>query len=114
MASALLVLLRNLLISHELLYGVGKWAARHELKLLGLSDTRVAALNDDHIGRALDRLLDADIPTLILKVATHAVRKFDVYLDHLHNDSTTITFHGSYESAKRERILREQFRLAVT
>ncbi len=113
-ATALLVLLRNLLISREPLYGVGEWAARHEPELLGLSDAQLAALNDDRIGRALDRLFDADIPTLALKVAAHAVREFDVSLDQLHNDSTTITFQGGYESAERERTLRGRLRLAVT
>ena len=113
-ATALLVLLRNLLISREPLYGVGEWAARHEPELLGLSDAQLAALNDDRIGRALDRLFDANIPTLALKVAAHAVREFDVSLDQLHNDSTTITFHGDYESAERERTLRGRLRLAVT
>ncbi len=113
-ATALLVLLRNLLISREPLYGVGEWAARHEPQLLGLSDAQVAALNDDRIGRALDRLFDADIPALALKVAAHTVREFDVSLDQLHNDSTTVTFHGDYESAERERTLRGRLRLAVT
>jgi transposase len=113
-ATALLVLLRNLLISREPLYGVGEWAARHEPELLGLSDTQLSALNDDRIGRALDRLFDANIPALVLKVAAHAVREFDVSLDQLHNDSTTITFHGDYESAERERTLRGRLRLAVT
>jgi transposase len=113
-ATALLVLLRNLLISREPLYGVGEWVARHEPKLLGLTDTLVAALNDDRIGRALDRLFDANIPALALTVAAHAIREFDVSLDQLHNDSTTITFHGSYESAEREQTLRGRLRLAVT
>ncbi len=113
-ATALLVLLRNLLISREPLYGVGEWAARHEPRLLGLSDAQVAALNDDRIGRALDRLFDTNIPGLALNVAAHAIREFDVSLDQLHNDSTTITFHGSYESAEREQTLRGRLRLAVT
>jgi transposase len=113
-ATALLVLLRNLLISREPLYGVGEWAARYEPELLGLSDSQLAALNDDRIGRALDRLFDANIPALALQVAAHAIREFDVSLDQLHNDSTTITFHGSYESAERERTLRQRLRLAVT
>jgi transposase len=113
-ATALLVLLRNLLISREPLYGVGEWAARHEPELLGLASTQLAAFNDDRIGRALDRLFDANIPALALKVAAHAVREFDVSLDELHNDSTTITFHGDYESAERERTLRGRLRLAVT
>jgi transposase len=112
--TALLVLVRNLLISREPLYGVGEWAAGHEPELLGLSDAQLATLNDDRIGRALDRLFDANIPALALKVAAHAVREFDVGLDQLHNDSTTITFHGDYESAERERTLRGRLRLAVT
>jgi len=110
----LLVLLRNLLISREPLYGVGEWAARHEPELLGLSETPATALNDDRIGRALDRLFDANISAHALEVAAHAVREFDVSLDELHNDSTTITFHGGYESAERERTLRGRLRLAVT
>jgi transposase len=113
-ATALLVLLRNLLLSREPLYGVGEWAARHEPELLGLSDRQLAALNDDRIGRCLDRLFDANVPALALEVAAHAVREFDVSLDELHNDSTTITFHGDYESADRERTLRGRLRLAVT
>ncbi len=113
-ATALLVLLRNLLISREPLYGVGEWVARHEPKLFGLSDVQVAAMNDDRVGRALDRLFDANLSGLALKVAAHAVREFDVSLDQLHNDSTTITFHGDYESAEAERTLRGQLRLAVT
>jgi len=113
-ATALLVLLRNMLISREPLYGVGEWAARHEPELLGLSDRQLSALNDDRIGRCLDRLFDANVPTLALHVAAHAVREFDVSLDELHNDSTTITFHGDYESAESERTLRGRLRLAVT
>jgi hypothetical protein len=113
-ATALLVLLRNMLISGEPLYGVGEWAARHEPALLGLSSPQLVALNDDRIGRCLDRLFDADVPALAFNVAAHAVREFDVSLDELHNDSTTVTFHGDYESAERERTLRGRLRLAVT
>jgi transposase len=113
-ATALLVLLKNLLISREPLYGLGEWAARHEPDLLGLTVDQWSALNDDRVGRSLDRLFDADIPALTLSVAAHAVRDFDVSLDELHNDSTTVTFHGDYESAERERTLRGRLRLAVT
>jgi hypothetical protein len=113
-AAALLVLLQNLLVSREPLYGVGQWAARHDPRRLGLSPAQLPALNDDRVGRALDRLFDADIPSLTLAVVAHAVREFVVELDELHNDSTTITFHGDYEGADRERTLRGRLRLAVT
>jgi transposase len=112
--AVLLLLARNLLISREPLYGVGEWAARHEPSFLGLSEIQLAALNDDRVGRALDRLFDADIPTLVLDVAARAVREFDVNLDELHNDSTTVTFHGDYDSAAQEHTLRGQLRTAIT
>jgi transposase len=112
--AALLLLAKNLLVSREPLYGVGEWAARHEPSWLGLSESQLAALNDDRVGRALDRLFDADVPTLVLGVAAHAVREFDVDLAELHNDSTTVTFHGDYDSAAQERTLRGRFRAAIT
>ncbi len=113
-ATGLLVLVQNLLVSREPLYGVGAWAARHAPGLLGLTPEQLPALNDDRVGRCLDRLFDADIPSLTLAVVTHAVREFGVELDELHNDSTTITFHGDYEDADRERTLRGRLRLAIT
>ena len=113
-ATGLLVLVQNLLCSREPLYGVGEWAARHAPEHLGLAPEQLPALNDDRVGRCLDRLFDADIPSLTLAVVTHAVREFGVALDELHNDSTTITFHGDYEDADRERTWRGRLRLAIT
>ena len=113
-ATAVLVLVHNFLVSREPLYGIGAWAARHVPELLGLSARQLDALNDDRTGRSLDRLFDADIPSLVLDVAAHAVREFGVALDELHNDSTTVTFSGDYERADRERTLRGQLRLAIT
>jgi hypothetical protein len=77
-AKGLLVLLRNLLISREPIYGVGEWAARHAADGLGLTVAEVGLLNDDRVGRALDRLFAADIPSLVLSVATHVVKEFGI------------------------------------
>ena len=113
-ATGLLILLKNLLVSREPLYGVGEWAARHVPELLGLRPDQLPSLNDDRVGRCLDLLFDADVPTLALAVVAHAVREFAVDLDELHNDSTTITLHGDYESAAEEQTLRGRMRAAVT
>jgi len=107
-------LLKNLLISREPLYGIGEWAARHAPEWLGLTPTQFPSLNDDRVGRSLDRRFDADIPSRTRAVVAHAVRAFGVNLDELHNDSTTVTFHGDYEAADHERTLRGKLRLAVT
>ena len=113
-AKALLVLLRNLLISREPIYGVGEWAARHAPDLLGLVPADIDRLNDDCVGRALDRLFLADIPSLVLSVAAHAVKEFGISLDELHNDSTTVSFCGAYTGAAMEQRLLGRPTLAIT
>jgi transposase len=113
-AKGLLVLLKNLLMSREPLYGVGEWAARHDPDVIGLSETQIASLNDDRVGRCLDRLFQNDCGSLALTVATHAISEFAVGLDQLHNDSTTITFHGDYSDATHEEKRQQQTRLAIT
>jgi transposase len=102
---ALVVLVRNLLLSREPLYGIGEWAAQHAPHLLGISAAELRRLNDDRMGRALDRLFLADMSSLALAVAMQVVREFEVSLDELHNDSTTVTFTGAYTQADGRRFL---------
>lgn len=105
-SKALLILVRNLLLSREPLYGMGEWAARYAPDLLGITAEEVGRLNDDRMGRCLDRLFLADVSNLALAVATQVVREFDVSLDELHNDSTSISFLGAYVRADgRQRFL---------
>ena len=111
---ALLVLLRNFLVSREPIYGLGEWAARHAADALGLCSQEVERLNDDGVGRALDRLFLADVPSLVLAVATHVVKEFGVSLDELHNDSTTVTFCGAYTQATAEQRCFGRPTLAIT
>ena len=93
------LLVRNILCSREPVYGVGDWAEDFAPDLLGLTDGQVKLLNDDRVGRCLDKLFASDISSLTLAVTGHVVREFEVNLDELHNDSTTVTFHGRYEEA---------------
>jgi transposase len=111
---ALLVLLRNLLLSREPIYGVGEWAARHAPDLLGLTENEVGLLNDDRVGRALDKLFAADVSSLVLSVATHTVKEFGLRLDELHNDSTTVSFFGAYLNAAIEGRVLGRPTLAIT
>ena len=111
---ALLVLLRNLLVSREPIYGVGEWAARYAPDLLGLSANEVGLLNDDRVGRALDKLFAADVPSLVLAVATHVVKEFGLCLDELHNDSTSVSVFGAYLDAAMERRVLGRPTLAIT
>jgi transposase len=100
---ALLILVRNFICSREPIYGVGEWAARQAPDLLGLGPDDISRLNDDRVGRCLVNLFNSDYPALVLRVVAHAINEFKVKLEELHNDSTTITFHGNYEEAAQER-----------
>ena len=99
---ALLVLVRNVLVSREPVYAVGEWAARFAPDLLNLWPEQVALLHDDRLGRCLTRLFAATGPELILAVVRHVIAEFQVGLDELHNDSTTVSFYGAYAEAGEE------------
>jgi len=98
------LLLRNLLLSREPLYGIGAWASRFEPSLLGLPPEGSGLLNDDQVGRALDDLFDADRSSLILRIVVTAVREFHLSLRRFHNDSTTVSFQGEYREADGRRV----------
>lgn len=101
-ATVLGVLLRNLLVQRAPVYGLPEWAAPLEPAQLRLGSHELTCLNDDRVGRALDRLFDADRASLLTAVVVQAVGEFRVDLDQLHNDSTTVTFSGQYTRARGE------------
>jgi transposase len=111
---ALLVLLRNLLVSREPLYGIGQWAAGYAPDLLGLTREELQALSDDAAGRALAALFFSEQGAFVLAVVRLTIREFAVTLQELHNDSTTVTFHGRYEEAADEGTRRGRRTLAIT
>jgi len=98
----LLALVRNVLLSREPVYAVGEWAARYAPDLFDLWIEDVSLLQDDRLGRALARLFAGAGPELILAVVRHVIDEFQVSLDELHNDSTTVSFYGAYEEAAEE------------
>lgn len=98
-ARALGLLVRNVLQARAPVYALREWAASFDPALLGLAADDVAVLNDDRVGRSLDRLFDADRASLLTEVVVRAVREFAVEVEQLHNDSTTVTFSGEYAGA---------------
>ena len=61
-------------------------------------------LGDDRIGRALDRLFDADRGALLTEVVVAVGQRFGVKFDEFHNDTTSISFCGNYRAASGRKI----------
>jgi transposase len=113
-ARGLIVLVQNILLAREPLYGLRAWAALYDPQLLGLTAEQIGALNDDRIGRCLTALFHGRRPALILALVRQVIRAFDVCLEQLHNDSTTISFYGAYPDAATEKTHQGQSAPAIT
>ena len=98
-AKAIGVVVRNLALSHQPLYSMNDWATGHDPAFLGLEPDEVSLINDDRIGRALERLFEADRSSLLGRLVLDAVAGFGIDCSELHNDSTSITLHGAYTQA---------------
>ena len=98
-AAAIGVVVRNLVIRRRPVYALGEWAAPYDPSLLGLASGEAELLNDDRVGRSLARLFDADRASLLTRLVLDAIGRFDIDVSQLHNDSTSISFAGSYAAA---------------
>ena len=98
-AAAIGVVVRNLVLGREPVYGLERWAAGFEPAQLGLDPTEVALLNDDRVGRMLARLFDADRASLLTRLLLDAIERFGIDTSRLHTDTTSIRFAGAYAGA---------------
>jgi hypothetical protein len=97
--SCLMVLIRNIMMEREPVYGISEWTSRFAPSLLCFTPDQVNLINDDRIGRNLDMLYDSDRGSMLADLAVRIVRDFHINMDEFQNDSTTITFSGNYEDA---------------
>jgi len=103
-ATAIELVVRNLLAGREPLYGLGEWATRYEPAVLGLAPDAggqidAGQINDDRVGRALERLFDADRASLLTELMLGVITEFGIDTSELHNDSTSISVSGIYRGA---------------
>ena len=78
----------------SLVRGSGLGRRRASIPVILISRYRVPGA----LRYALPPLTQADTAALLTALVLHTVPEFAVELEQLHNDSTSITFHGSYPS----------------
>jgi transposase len=98
-ASALGVLLRSLIVEREPIYRQQETVHGFASGMFGIDAQAMEHLSDDRLGRALDRLFDADRAALLTEVVLAVAERFNLRFDELHNDSTSISFFGNYRAA---------------
>jgi hypothetical protein len=77
------------MVDRSALYAVGEWAALYDVGLIAQGK-----IGDDKLGRALDRLFAADRATLQTRVVLAVMKGFDLRLDQIHNDITSVMVRG--------------------
>jgi hypothetical protein len=89
------ILVANRLLQPKALFRVGPWAESAALTdYYGLA---AAQLNDDRLGRALERLA-AHAETIQSALVLKAIDRFGLDVTQVHYDLTTVELYGAYES----------------
>lgn len=103
-AKALAVLLRSILVEREPIYRQHETVHEFAPGAFGLGTEEITHLSDDRIGRALDRLFDADRAALLTDTVVSVAQRFGLGFAELHNDSTSVRFCGQYRAATGRRV----------
>ena len=99
-AKALGVLVRSIVVEREPIYRAQETVHGFAAGLFGVGSNDLESLSDDRLGRALDRLFEADRAALLTEVVLVMAKRFAVQLERLHNDSTSISFCGQYHEQR--------------
>lgn len=102
---ALAALVHNILDSPAPLYRIAGWADPIAPEAFGFTPDQKQALNDDRIARMLDALVSERGRGLWFRLALRIIKQFRIATGRLHQDTTTVSFHGEYRgSAASPRI----------
>ena len=96
---ALLALVKNILVERNALYAVGEWAALYDGGLVAQGK-----IGDDKLGRALDRLFAADRATLQTRIVLAVMNGFDLKMEQIHNDTTSVMVRGAYDGQNAKAV----------
>jgi len=96
-AESLCILTANIICDNKPLYKIQEWLSKYSD---GLGDEPVEAslFNDDRLARALSALFDSDRHSLMTEVSGNAIAVHKLLTDEIHNDSTSVTFIGKYDT----------------
>lgn len=95
-AQVLCMMAMNIVVAAKPLYKVDEWLLDY---LDGKAEEvdNAAKYNDDRLARCLDELFYADRHSLMAEASVSAIKVHELETKRIHNDSTTVSFSGSYD-----------------
>lgn len=92
------VLITNRLLRPKALFRIGEWA--QDAAVTDYFDLTAAQLNDDRLGRALERL-PRYAETIQAALTLEAIEHFDLDVHQIHYDISNVELYGAYEGFER-------------
>jgi transposase len=92
---SLIMILFNIVTGRRPMYELNDWISTIHPRCFGFDEFDLSILNDDRFGRATEKIYKADRATIMTEVVLNAIAKFDINLDQLHNDSTSVKACGN-------------------
>ncbi len=102
-AESLCVLTANIICENKPLYKVQEWLSRYSDGLAG-EPVSTSLYNDDRFARALSALFHANRHSLMTELSCNAIAVHKLLTEEIHNDSTTVTFIGKYDTPDPEAV----------
>lgn len=96
------MIINGLGFSNRRLYLFPQFFENKPVRFLIGENVKSSDLNDDAIGRALDKIFEYGCTELFCHIASEAVCIFDVNRKFGHLDTTTFSVHGDYKSSQLE------------
>ncbi len=102
-AESLCILTANIICDNKPLYKVQEWLSKYSDDLGG-DPVEAGLFNDDRLARALSALFDSDRHSMMTEMSGNAIAVHKLLTDEIHNDSTTVTFIGKYDTPDPEAV----------
>ena len=98
---SLMLLIYNLIMGKDPLYELQEWVESIDFKCINNAGYENVKFNDDRFGRVLNKLFVVDRASLMTELVVVFVKEFNIALEQLSNDSTSIKAFGSYPGRTR-------------
>jgi transposase len=92
----LMLLVYNLILGKDPLYELQEWVESIDFRCINNEDYEHVKFNDDRFGRVLNKLFRVDRASLMTELVVFFVNEFNITLESVSNDATTIKAFGKY------------------